>query len=93
MDNEIDFKVISLVTDDYDKSVVFYGSLSSDQFLARLHFHLMKNLDVDFKDHKKKFKVNGPALDFNSSYRDSFEDELVKKVEECIKEFKECVKA
>ena len=45
------------------------------------------------KDHKKKFKVNGPTLDFNSSYRDSFEDELVKKVEECIKEFKECVKA
>ena len=30
MDNEIDFKVISLVTDDYDKSVVFYGSFSSD---------------------------------------------------------------
>ena len=53
----------------------------------------MKNLDVDFKDHKKKFKVNGLTLDFNSSYRDSFEDELVKKVEECIKEFKECVKA
>lgn len=53
----------------------------------------MKNLDVDFKDHEKKFKVNGPALDFNSSYRDIFDDELVKKVEEFIKEFKECVKA
>ena len=88
MDNEIDFKVISLVTDDYDKSVVFYGSLSSDQFLTRLHFHLMKNLDVDFKDHKKKFKVNGPALDFNSSYRDSFEDELVKKLKNALRSLK-----
>lgn len=68
------YNIINLVTDKYDKSIVLYGKYSDQDFIKDLYRYLMNNLDVGWKDYVFKFTIN--TIDFNSMYRDEFEDEV-----------------
>lgn len=70
----MNYKIINLVTDDFDKSIVFYGEYGKDTFVKDTYFYLMKELNITFKD--KVFRIDRASIDFNSKHSDWFEDEV-----------------
>ena len=68
----MNYKIINLVTDDYDKSIVFYGKYGRDENIQTVRNFLIREFDVK----PKTFKLDKATIDFNSKERDWFEDEV-----------------
>ena len=75
----MNYKIINLVTDDYDKSIVFYGKYGRDENIQTVRNFLISEFDVK----PKTFKLDKATIDFNSKERDWFED----KVELALKKY------
>ena len=54
------------MTDDYDKSIVFYGKYGRDENIQTVRNFLIREFDVK----PKTFKLDKATIDFNSKERD-----------------------
>jgi hypothetical protein len=69
------YKIINLVTDDFNKSIVFYNV--NDNYIKKMYNCLIDNIDIPTEDINKVFRIDRATIDFNSEYDMFLEDNII----------------
>jgi hypothetical protein len=69
------YKIINLVTEDYNKSIVFYNA--KDDYIKKMYDCLITNIDIPSEDINKVFRIDRATIDFNSEYDMFLEDNII----------------
>lgn len=69
------YKIINLVTNDFNKSIVFYNV--NDNYIKKMYNCLIDNIDIPVEDINKVFRLDRATIDFNSEYDMFLEDNII----------------
>lgn len=69
------FKIISLVTTEFNKSIVFYGV--NGTYVKHMYDKLIENIDIPINDIQHVFRLDRVTIDFNSEYDMFLEDNIL----------------
>lgn len=76
------YKIINLVTDDFNKSIVFYNAKSD--YIKKMYDCLVTNIDIPSEDINKVFRIDRATIDFNSEYDMFLEDNIINILEDNV---------